>query len=113
MERVTLYKFENSEIEISIEIYFNKKNQLIIDGYDIGKMVEDSWGDSDYEYTYTIEPKEVDKLYVFCHLKHKDKWISKRTWNSYMELLNTPDILQKNTYKAPDMLQYIINLPLI
>ncbi|GET28911.1 hypothetical protein SD074_11130 [Prolixibacter sp. SD074] len=73
MKRITLYKFKNSEIKISMEIYFNDKDQLIFDGYDIGKTVEEAWGDSDYEYTYTIEPKEVDKLYPLFGINNSDK----------------------------------------
>lgn len=72
-ERVTLFKLENSEIKISIEIYFNEKEQLIFDGYDIGKRVEECWGDSDYEYTYTIEPEEVKKLYILLGVTNFDK----------------------------------------
>jgi hypothetical protein len=73
MERITLFKFENSSIKISMEIYFNEKDQLIFDGYDIGKAVENAWGDSDYEYTYTIEPKEVDKLYLLFGISNSNK----------------------------------------
>ncbi len=47
----------------SMELYFDG-NQLVFDGYDIGKTVEDAWGDSDYEYSYTIEPAEVEMLYA-------------------------------------------------
>lgn len=63
MEKVTLFKFESNGIQITMELYFNEQNQLYFDGYDIGKTVESAWGDSDYEYSYTIDPKEVKKLY--------------------------------------------------
>ncbi len=65
MEKVTLFKFESDGIKISMELYFNELNQLYFDGYDIGKTVESAWGDSDYEYSYTIEPAEVEKLYRY------------------------------------------------
>jgi len=35
MERITLYEFESPDIKISMEIYFNEKNELIFTGYDI------------------------------------------------------------------------------
>ena len=63
MKSVTLYTFSSPDIRISMEMYFDRKGQLIFDGYDIGKNVKDYWGDSDYEYTYTIKPKEVGKIY--------------------------------------------------
>jgi hypothetical protein len=73
MERIPLFKLENPGIKISMEIYFNEEEQLIFDGYDIGKAVEDCWGDSDFEYTYTIEPEEVRKLYLLFGIPDTDK----------------------------------------
>ena len=61
MKRITLYKYKDDKIKISMELYFNENDQLIFDGYDIGERVKEYWGDSDYEYTYTIEPAEVKK----------------------------------------------------
>jgi hypothetical protein len=73
MDKVTLFYLERPDIKISMEIYFNDKDQLFFDGYDIGKSVEEVWGDSDYEYTYTIEPEEVNKFYQIFNLKTGDK----------------------------------------
>ena len=73
MEKVTLFYLENSEIKISMQIYFNEKDQLYFDGYDTGKFVEETFGDSDYEYIYTIEPEEVYKFYQIFNLKVGDK----------------------------------------
>jgi hypothetical protein len=73
MEKITLFYLERPDIKVSMEIYFNKKNQLYFDGYDIGEFVEKTWGDSDYEYTYTIEAQEVKKFYPIFNLKTGDK----------------------------------------
>jgi len=73
MEKVTLFSLEKPEIKISMELYFNEKDQLYFDGYDVGKSVEKVWGDSDYEYSYTIEPEEVIKFYQIFNLKTGDK----------------------------------------
>ncbi len=73
MEKVILFSLERSDIKISMQIYFNEKEQLYFDGYDIGKSVGETWGDSDYEYTYTIEPDEVNKFYPIFNLKSGDK----------------------------------------
>lgn len=56
-----------------MEMYFNEKGQLIFDGFDVGKAVEDAMGDSDYEYTYTIESKEIIKLYSLFGIADCDK----------------------------------------
>ena len=63
MERIQLFNLETPNIKISMELYFNEKGQLLFDGHDIGEAVEKWWGDSDYEYCYTNEPLDVEKLY--------------------------------------------------
>jgi len=73
MEKIILFYSKTSDIEISIQIYFNENDQLFFDGYDIGKMVEETWGDADYEYTYTIEPDEINKFYPIFKLNLGDK----------------------------------------
>jgi len=73
MEKVILYREERPDIKIYMEMYFNEKGQLLFDGQDIGKAVDDWWGNSDYEYTYTIEPVEVEKLYALLGIANSDK----------------------------------------
>lgn len=72
-ERIVLYTHQSSDIEVSMEMYFNEKGELIFDGYDIGKIVEEYHGDSDYEYTYTIQPEELNKFYPIFGLDIGDK----------------------------------------
>ncbi|MES2133414.1 MAG: hypothetical protein V4506_13790 [Bacteroidota bacterium] len=73
MEKVTLFYLESTDIKISMQIYFTEKGQLYFDGYDIGKFVKETFGDSDYEYTYTIEPEELTKFYELFNLEIGDK----------------------------------------
>ena len=73
MEKIVLFYEERLDIKIRMEMYFNEQGQLIFDGYDIGKTVSDWWGDSDYEYTYTIEAAEVEKLYSVLGIANSDK----------------------------------------
>lgn len=74
MERIELYKVETPNIKIYMELYFNEKGQLIFDGYDIGKVVEEWWGDSDYEYCYTIEPLNVEKLFSILEIANGNRY---------------------------------------
>lgn len=62
-ERITLISLVRADINVLIELYFDEQDQLILDGYDIGQTVKETWGDSDYQYTHTIQPEEVEKLY--------------------------------------------------
>ncbi len=72
MEKVTLFQFENSNIKVLMEIYFNEKGQLRFDGQDIGKYVEGVSGSSEYEYFYNIEPAEANKFYEIFMLNDGD-----------------------------------------
>jgi hypothetical protein len=63
MDRVLLFSLTNDQIKITIEAYFSANGSLVVEGYDIGKNVEEYWGDSDYEYSFTVSPAEVSKLY--------------------------------------------------
>jgi hypothetical protein len=55
---VTLFQFHSEFVKVSIDAYFENDN-LIIDGYDTGKRVEEFWHREDYEYKLTIPPETV------------------------------------------------------
>ncbi|HTJ48051.1 MAG TPA: hypothetical protein VL443_01260 [Cyclobacteriaceae bacterium] len=59
---IVLYDFKSDDIKINIEARFDG-DALTVDGYDIGKRVEEFWGDSDYEYQVTVPADEMEKLY--------------------------------------------------
>ena len=72
MYKVLLFHLESDNIEVTIKDYFEAE-KLVIEGYDIGKIVEEAWGDSDYEYSTTIYPEEVKKLYPLFEVEEGDK----------------------------------------
>lgn len=72
-EQVTLYTFESPEINISLKVYFNPKNELVFDGYDFGDKVLELLGTSDYEYTYKVSYTEVQKLAALLNVRQDDK----------------------------------------
>jgi len=72
MAKVVLYQYDSPEIKIIIETYFNGED-LEVEGYDIGKRVEECWGDSDYEYSVTVHKEEVWKLYPLMAVAENDK----------------------------------------
>jgi len=72
MNRITLYQFNSPAINIYIEAYFDD-GKLVIEGQDIGKTVEEAWGDSDYEYSVTVPSNEVIKLYGLFQVKDGDE----------------------------------------
>jgi hypothetical protein len=72
MNRVTLYHFQNSDIKVTIEAYFEGE-MLMVEGYDIGKRVEEILGDSDYEYMTGVKQDELTKLYPLLNVVAGDK----------------------------------------
>lgn len=69
---IVLFELSNDEIKISIEGRFENET-LIVEGYDIGKWVKEFWGDSDYEYSATVHPAEVEILYRVLAVRVGDK----------------------------------------
>ena len=72
MDKITLFHFERPDIKVTIEAYF-RDEWLMVEGYDIGKRVEEWWGDSDYEYAVGVNPGELKKLYPILNVKEGDK----------------------------------------
>jgi hypothetical protein len=58
---VSLFYFQNNSITITVDAYF-KDDNLVVEGYDIGKTVEEVWGDSDYEYSITVKKENLNAL---------------------------------------------------
>lgn len=84
MDKITLYEFESPNIKISMKVYFNEKNDLIFDGHDIGKIVSELMGDSDYEYQYTVRFNEVKKIAAIFNIdQHKKTVLLKEIKNHF------------------------------
>lgn len=69
MERILLFSHRNDSIKVTIEAFFDKDGNLVIDGYDIGKTVNEYWGDSDYEYSSRVTADGVEKLYLLFSIE--------------------------------------------
>ena len=57
-----LFTIDRKDIKVTIDLRFDGEN-LKLDGYDIGKTVNDIFGDSDYEYSITVSSENLPKLY--------------------------------------------------
>lgn len=68
----TLFHLDGEAITIDIVARFDE-DELIIDGYDIGKTVEEVWGHSDYEYMTTIPPAGVVALCELLDVEAGDR----------------------------------------
>jgi hypothetical protein len=59
MDRVILYQYQTPDLSVRVEAFF-KEEKLIIEGYDVGKSVDEWFGDSDYEYSTTLTGEELE-----------------------------------------------------
>lgn len=97
MCRISLFRHETPTISIYIDAYF-ENGEFIIEGQDIGKSVEDWWGDSDYEYGLKVPASETDRLYPLLGVEKGDeeallakiaeKYKSNSCYSDFMDFLN-------------------------
>ena len=71
--RIRLYEYQSEEIKITIELFFDEHQNLIIDGYDRGSRVKEYWGDSDYEYSATVKSTDVHKIFTMLNIFQGDQ----------------------------------------
>ncbi len=57
-----LFKQVRPEIEINITANINEKGDLLIEGHDFGKLVEELRGSWDYEYFLTVPKPQKEML---------------------------------------------------
>jgi hypothetical protein len=85
MDRVLLFSMNADHIKVTVEAFFNDAGSLVVEGYDIGKTVEAYWGDSDYEYSVTVPPAEVEKLIAALNLPENKEALLTYLQNHYHE----------------------------
>jgi hypothetical protein len=72
MDRIILYQYQTPDISVRVEAFF-RNDKLVVEGYDVGKSVDEWFGDSDYEYSTTLAEEELDKLYQLLHVEKGER----------------------------------------
>lgn len=65
-----LFEQNSPNFKTKIELYFDKEGNFVMDGYDIGKGVNELLGDSDYEYQITVACKDVPLVYKLFNVSN-------------------------------------------
>lgn len=65
-----VFASQGESISRTIDIYLEADGSLKVEGGDVGKGVEEFWGDSDYEFWTKIAPDDVPAL---CFALLRDK----------------------------------------
>ena len=75
----------------SIRANFNNDGALSIDGQDMGPLVEQFWGDDDYEYFLSI-PKKSIEMFLLYLMKLAFNTEKKITFGDCKEILEVNNI---------------------
>lgn len=63
-DKITLYAAERPDLKIVMQLGFTEAGGLFFDGCDTGSFVKNTFGSFDYEYSFSVTPEEVEKLYA-------------------------------------------------
>jgi hypothetical protein len=74
-EKITLFTAERPDLKIFMGLYFKEDGTLVFDGYDTGTFVKETFGSSDYEYTFSVSPAEVEQLYRLLNLPSGNRMV--------------------------------------
>ena len=61
VKNIELYRFESGQNLIHVWASI-EKGLLTVSGHDLGDWSERTWGDSDYEYSYSFSKEDTEKL---------------------------------------------------
>ena len=63
---LTLCDWHSDRVEVHVRASLSD-GVLTISGHDLGYLVEEAWGDSDYEYWYSLDRENTDRLLRVIH----------------------------------------------
>lgn len=92
---IVLCSYEDETIHVLVTASIDQ-GCLLISGYDNGKRVEEIWGDSDYEYWYSFDQKETEKLLMVIHGMDHPEEALKREFSGLDGCRKLRDICDKN-----------------
>lgn len=72
MPHVTLYQEKVARLKSIVTVTIDEGGTMLVEGYDIGQLVEKYWGDSDYEYSLKLLPSSVEKLKAVFELSEDE-----------------------------------------
>lgn len=63
MDQVVLYSFKNGKNRAEVIALYRPGEGLHISGQDLGPMVEEYWGEDEYEYELVVRPEHIPALF--------------------------------------------------
>lgn len=65
IKEITIASYKNEDISVHVVAKIDDEENLVLEGYDIGKYVKEHWGDSDYEYWLRVAKGDKDTVLLW------------------------------------------------
>jgi hypothetical protein len=76
MPHVTLYQEKVARLKSIVTATINENGTMLVEGYDIGQLVEKYWDNSNYEYSMKLLPPSVEKLKMIFQIVEDEVLLS-------------------------------------
>ena len=86
IKQITIAESKTERCSSSLIARIDAESNLVLEGYDIGELVREQWGDSDYEYGLKVAADDKDTVLL---------WLIKErfpTDSEFRECLNSKGI---------------------
>ena len=87
IHKVTLRERRTADDLSRLEAILKENGDLVLEGYDLGDVVKEAWGDDDYEYWLTVNKEHV--LKVLLELI-KDQFTTSSGFRKWLESKDIP-----------------------
>jgi hypothetical protein len=94
IKKIVLQKHRTDDVSVHLTASIDEKGDLVLEGYDIGKFVEDHWGDSDYEYWLRIDKDYKDTILLWLI---KERFLSDSDFRKWLDEKGVPSDFQSWT----------------
>jgi hypothetical protein len=65
IKEITIASYKTEDLSVHVVAKIDDEENLVLEGYDIGKYVKEHWGDSDYEYWLRVARDDKDTLLLW------------------------------------------------
>jgi hypothetical protein len=84
INKIILIESDSERVRVRLTASINPDGDLILDGYDSGKLVEEVWGSDNYEYTLSVKAEYKDTILLnlikerFKHDSEFRSWLDEK-----------------------------------
>lgn len=87
LQRIVIAETQHDDLHIELIARIDDNGDLVLEGYDRGKFVQEHFGDSDYEYWLKVPRDWKDTVLLYMLREHFENDAGFRAW---LEAHNIP-----------------------